>query len=354
MSDWRNHCESRSEYILSCIDVPIDAFGVATRTIPGADSQRHFPHHKTAMVTSLAARKESVNFDQFPPIPFTFVLKLTKHFAPSSIANTTSQLMVTNHVSDGKVFNSDYAIISNQISSQLVQKISTGIFNFGVYLSYFKSRFVSVTRAFGFPTRNARSGKHLNSIQVNLTAQFLLRTFKLLIQPIKMLWVSYLVAVTSSKQTRYANVNANLFISYWQWLNSGVVYQQRNKPSTTGFKFDRNGRRTTPIRQKPRPDYIQRLLALGKPQITIAVFKSRFGKFSRTTITLGFKPWILGTFAPKVSKGFLQMSQTLLQRYRTNLIEKFQVFSLFPASQQTRGLFVRRVLSKNTLTQKPP
>ncbi len=49
---------------------------------------------------------------------------------------------------------------------------------------------------------------------------------------------------------------------------------------------------------------------------------------------------LLGSFTPKVSKGFLQMSKTLLQRYTANLIEKVQVFSLFPTSKKTRGLFV--------------
>jgi hypothetical protein len=103
--------------------------------------------------------------------------------APSSIADTTSQLVITNHVPDSQVFNSNHAICPDQISSQLVQKIGTSIFDFGVYLGNSKSRFISVVRAFGFPT------------------QFLLRYFKLLIQPIKMLWVGYLVAVTGSKPT---------------------------------------------------------------------------------------------------------------------------------------------------------
>jgi ABC-type uncharacterized transport system fused permease/ATPase subunit len=182
-----------------------------------------------------------------------------------------------------------------------MQEISTGIFDFDMYLGYFKSRFMSVTRAFGFPTRNARSGKHLNSIQVNLTAQFLLRDFKLLIQPIKMFWVSYLVAITGSKQTRDTYINANLFISWRQWLNSWVVYQQRNKPPTRRLKFDCDSRWASSIRQQSRPNYVQRFSAFCQPQITIAVFKSRLGKFSRATIVFCFKPWILGTFAPEVS-----------------------------------------------------
>jgi hypothetical protein len=335
-----DHCESRSKYIFPSVDISINAFGVATRTIPSADIERELIHHEPTMVTPLTARKKAVNLDQFSPIPFTLILKLTKHLSPSSVRDRPSQLVIFDHVSHGKIFNGDYAIVSNQISSQFVEEIGTGIFNFGVYFSYFKSRALSVTRAFGFPTRNARSGKHLNSIQVNLTAQFLLRYFQLLIQPIEMLWIGYFLSVTGSQQTRNTNVNPNLIFSWWQWLNSWIVYQQRNKPSTRWFKFDRDSRRTTAVAHMPRPNYVQWFLTLGKPQLTISVFKSRLGKFSRTTIAFGFKPWILGTFPPEISKRFVQMSQALLQRNAANFVEKSQVFSLFPTSQQARGLFV--------------
>jgi hypothetical protein len=152
------------------------------------------------MVTSFTAGKKAVNFDQFTPIPFTLIFKLMKHLSPGCIANTTSQLMVTNHVSDSKILNGDYAVSSNQISSQLVQEISTGIFDFGMYLGYFKSRFMSVIRAFGFPT------------------QFLLRDFKLLIQPIEMLGIGYLFSVAGSQQTLDANINPHFFLRWWQCL----------------------------------------------------------------------------------------------------------------------------------------
>ena len=81
--------------------------------------------------------------------------------------------MILDYVSNCQVFNSNQTIRANKASCQLVEKIGTSIFNLGVYLGYFKSRFVSVTRAFGFPT------------------QFLLRCLEFSIQPIKMFWVGY-------------------------------------------------------------------------------------------------------------------------------------------------------------------
>ena len=122
-------------------------------------------HHESAMVTTLATREKSVNFDQESPVPFALVLKLTKHLTPRSIRDRPSKLVVTNHIPDCQVFDSYQAIFSYQTSSQLMQKIGTSIFDKTVYFSYCHSRFMSVTRAFGFPT------------------QFLLRCFKFSIQP---------------------------------------------------------------------------------------------------------------------------------------------------------------------------
>ena len=281
-----SHCESRSQNIFSSIDVSVNVCNSAARTIPITDTKRHLFNDKTTVVTSLTAREKSVDFDDFSPVPFTLIFELTEHFPPSSIGDRPSQLVVFDHVPDRKVFNSYQAIVPNQIRRQLMQKIGTSIFNFGVYSGYFKSRFVSVTRAFGFPT------------------QFLLRYFKLLVQPIKMLGIGYFFTVAGTNQTGYTSVNANLFRCWWKSFNSVVIYQQRDEPTSRWFEFNCNCRRTTAIRQKPRPNYWQRFFALGKPEFSVLVFKSRLGKFSRATVTFFLKSRILGSFSPEISKSF--------------------------------------------------
>ena len=349
------HCESRSQNIFSCIDIPVDACSHTARTIPTTNTQRQFIHYKTAMVTTLTTREKSVNFDQCSPVPFTFIFKLTKELTPSSVTDASSEFMVFDHISNCQVFNSYQTVFSNQASRQLMQKISTSIadseavsrvlatlcayaLHFGVYLGYFKSCFISIVRAFGFPT------------------QQLLRDLKLLIQFIKMLWIGYFLPVAGTQQTRDANIYTNLFINWRQWSNSSVVYQQRNKPSTRRFKFDCDSRRTNTVRQKSRPNYIQCFFAFSKPKSVVFEFKRRASKFSRTTIAFSFKPWILGFFTPEVSKCFLQMSQTLHERirvlvasrrwrvsavrYTANFVKKVQVFGLFPTGQQARGLLI--------------
>ena len=264
-----DHRKPCGEYIFPGIDVAVDTCCSAIRTIPGTNVQRQLLHHKPAFVTSFTAREESVNRYKCSSVPIAFIFKLTKHLRPCSIANTKSKLTVTNHISNSQVFNSNQAIVTNQVCRQLVQKISTSIFDVGVYLGYFKSRFRSVIRVFGFPTQFLlRYFKPRRSPELNSGACGAVHS-ALLIQPIKMLWVGYFFSVAGSQQTRDANINAHFFISWWQRLNSRVIYQQRNKPSSRWLKFDCNGRWANALWHSPRPNNIQWFSALSKPQISI-------------------------------------------------------------------------------------
>ena len=193
------------------------------------------------MIASFTAGIESVDFNQFAPVPLTLIFKLTGHFPPSCIGYRSSLLVVFNHVSNPQVFNSNQAIFSNQFGRQLMQKIGTSIFNLSVYLSYLKSRFISVIRAFGLPT------------------QYLLRCFKFLIQPIKILGISNLFLVTGTNQHRDTNLNPNFLIGWGQLLNVLVIYQQRNIPSTRRVKLDCYRRWHRAIRQISRPNDIKNL-----------------------------------------------------------------------------------------------
>ena len=161
------HRKPCGKNIFPSVDVPVDVFSTALGAIPTANIQRQFIHYKPTIKVAFTARKKSVNLDQCSPVPFTLIFKLTKHFRPCSIGDGSSQFAITNHISDRRVFNSYQAVRTNQISGQLVQKISTSIadseavsrvlatlcayaLHFGVYLSYFKSCFISVIRAWLF------------------------------------------------------------------------------------------------------------------------------------------------------------------------------------------------------------
>jgi hypothetical protein len=308
--------------VFTSVYVAVDTCCKATGTIPTADFQRKLIDYEPALVASLTTREKAVNLDQSSPVPLALVFKLTKQFPLSSIANTTSQLAITNHVSHRKVFDSYQAIFFNQTSSQLVQKVSTKVFNFGVYFSHFKSRFMPVVRVFGFPT------------------QLLLRYFELTIQPIKRLWIGYLFAIAGTEKASYTRIHSNILVSWWKYLDGIVINQQRNEPSTRGFEFNGNARRFASLRKMSRPNYLQRFACFSQPELTVLIFKSRLGKLCRTAVTFFLEPRILCSFCPEISKSLLQMSQTLLQRYATNFIKKVKLFGLFPTGKKARGLLI--------------
>ena len=189
-------------------------------------------------------------------------------------------------------------------------------------LSYLKSRFISVIRAFGFPT------------------QFLLRYSQFVIQPIKMLWISDLFPITGSNQTRNTHINSDFLIGSWQWFNCGVIYQQGNKPASRRIELNCHRRWLRTEWQEPRPNYVQRFWTFCQPQFSISKLKSRFGEFCRTTISFSFESRIFSSFSPEISKSFLEVPQALLQWHTANLVKKIQLIGFLPSSQQTRGLFV--------------
>ncbi len=164
-----------------------------------------------------------------------------------------------------------------------MQEVSTSIFNLDMDLSYLELRFISVIRAFGFPT------------------QFLLRYSEFLIQPIKMLGISYLFAITGSNQARNTNINSDFLIGSWQWFNCLVIYQKGDKPSSRRIKLDCDRRWLSSFWQEPRPNYVQRFWAFCQPQFSISKLKSRFGEFCRTTISFCFKSRVFRSFPPEIS-----------------------------------------------------
>jgi hypothetical protein len=64
------------------------------------------------------------------------------------------------------------------------------------------------------------------------------------------------------------------------------------------------------------------------------------GEFSTAATSFLLEVGVLGTTCPKVGECLLQVSQALLQWHRANIIEKLQVFLLFPKSQHGGCLLV--------------
>ncbi len=179
------------------------------------------------------ARKPAVNFNQFSPIPLAFVSKLANQFAPASIANSKSKLMVLHHILEREarhqggrqILNYNRLVFTNQLSRQLMQKIFSSIGNGSVDSSHLRLCLMSVVT----PASFAR--------------QRLLHSFQLLAELFKMLGVSNLITVTGSNQTRYSHVQPNRFIGFWKWFNrrSSTSKDTNQRPSAFNLTVIING-----------------------------------------------------------------------------------------------------------------
>ncbi len=312
--------KSCRKYILCCVDIAVNALSTAARAVPTTDTQRQFINNMFAVSTTFRTGFPAVNLHQCSTVPLAFIFKLPHQLTPSRVGDAKGQFAVLHHVRNSQVLNRYHLVFAYQSSRQLMQKVFTGIGNPRLHSSNFASRLLTVVRS------------------IWTTRQGLLDLSKLAAQSVKMLGVSYLLLVAGSNQAGDASIQSNLFISYWQWLNRMVFYQQRDKPAPSSIQPHCNSGRLAPHWQQPAPDYIQGLTTLSQPYLPILPFEGRASKLRTTTRVLFLKARVFGSFLEEVTKSGLQVAQCLLQRYTADLIQKLQVFLLLPVSQQRGSL----------------
>jgi hypothetical protein len=132
-----------------------------------------------------------------------------------------------------------------------------------------------------------------------------------------------------------ANINTNGSIRFWQNLIIKFT-QARHKISSCTVFSDCDG--TWLAWQMPRPTNIKRLFAFGNKKLTVCVFKSTFGKFSRLLVSFLFECWVFSTTLKEVFKGGLLVSKYLLGGNTRNIIQKSKLRLFFKPSQSGIGL----------------
>ncbi len=256
--------------------------------------------------TALRAGKPTVNLDQGAPVQSAFVIKHLHQLTPARIRDRLSEL---DHISHSQVFHKDGLVFTHQSGTELVQKISATIGNFGMLPRYLQSRLISVFRP------------------LLLAAKGLLNLFELATMLAKVSRIGNLLTRAKGQQASQTHINPNSLSRWWQSLNGRIVHQQRHKPATRGFKLDRNGRGFSG--KITTPNNIRRLATLSQVKLTITELKTRFGKLRTTAIVLLFEAWITSTSGKEASETLLQMPQTLLQGHTTDLIEKLKSSCFF-------------------------
>jgi hypothetical protein len=315
------NCESRSQNVMCRVNVSI-VESPAIRTIPLSNTKRQLIDYKIAFPTLFTGWEKAIYFHQGATIPLAFILKLSNQFTPSCIRNVTGKGTVLNHVSESQVLNRYYLVFAYQLIRQLVQKIFSGIFDPSLNSSYSKSCFLSIFRAF------LSSGKSF------------LCSSKLAILAIKMFGVINLNSITSCHQTSQSCIQTNFFSRCWQRFNCRVINQERNKPTSTRFELDSHCRRIAFNGEISTPNYIQRVFALGKPQLSVLPLESGASKLGIPAIPFLFEVGVFSPFRPEVGERNLKMAQCLLKRYATNFVEKSKFLFFFPVGKHRRSLSV--------------
>jgi hypothetical protein len=283
-----------------CVDVTVvddTTFGAS----PLSDTQRQRFNNVTAMPTALRTGEPAVNLYQGSTIPPALIVKLSYQLTPRGIRNTLRQLVVFHHVLYCQILNRDGLVLTHQLSCQFMEKVFAAISDPALNPGYFKPSFAAVTRAFLF------AAKSLGNLS------------KLFLQAVKVLWVSYLSTVTGCQQASNSHVQPYRLVKSRQGFDSRIVHQQRHVPASPCIQFDSNSRWDTPLWQWTTPPNRQSFNTLCQPHAAILPLESGTGKLSTAAISLLLEVGILSTFSPKVAERFLQVSQSLLQRYAAHL-----------------------------------
>jgi hypothetical protein len=104
--------------------------------------------------------------------------------------------------------------------------------------------------------------------------------------------------------------------------------------------FHCHGRWLDSFRKLPAPPNRQSFSAFSEVDLTICELKSRFGEFCTTAVAFFLKGWVFRPSCKKVTERFLQVSQSLLQRNATNIVQKLEVFLFLPLGQHRRSIAV--------------
>ncbi len=198
--------------------------------------------------------------------------------------------------------------------------------DFSLNPSDFESGFVSVARAFLFST------------------QSFLRSFEFLIVFVKSFGIGNFFTRTQGNQAANPNIQTYGTID---WLHGGIgriVNPQTDKPTARRVALHRNSCGFASCWQLPGSSNGQRLRTLCQINLSLFPLESRFGKFCAAATALFLE---VGVFCPtrkEIAKCRLQVSQSLLQRYTTYLIQKLEVFKFFPLCQHSRGWSVVNLL----------
>jgi hypothetical protein len=268
----------------------------------------------TAIAAQLRGWEELIQWDEFPTIPSSLVLKLPEDFTKRRIAEMFGEFVILEHPGDIQSFDIDGLVLADRRSREFMNVVGANISNSGVLFRYFDSLLVAIVRAF------------------DLARKLALFEAKSLCGLVQWSGIVKSHSIAASRQSFDSHINADIGGRLRQWLNLG--FDQNTNEIPLGFVFaDRCADELRIIGQRTRPADLKRLILPGKRDPTVSVGESIRLIAHRLFVLAAFEARICGPFLEEVVKRGIKVSERLLQNDAAHFIQKGFLRLLLPLRQ---------------------
>src|SRR6266496_2429128 len=266
---------------------------------------------------SFGGRIPLVNLDQSSTVPRSFVFQLPDELTPTNVRDRFGQAVVFDHMLDLQTLDAYDLVFAYDASRELMLIVSPAICNLLVDASNFETSLVSILRALFrasvLPLR--------------------LRQFLLLL--VEELGVTMRAPIGGDDQRLQAQIQPYHLRGDVQGLDV-LFYQEGDKVAVSFIFGDGDAPGLTSIGQGTMPRDFQRSIHLGQGEMMPLPGKGVAGIGGSLLVPFLFEGGIVRSPFKEVAKGFLEMSEGLLEYDRRNLIEPNGLF-LFLEGDQTPG-----------------
>ncbi|PPT08764.1 hypothetical protein CKA32_001190 [Geitlerinema sp. FC II] len=234
--------------------------------------------------------------------------------------------MIPHHPLHRQVFHHEGLVFTHQAGCQFVQVVAPSLFDLFVNFSNLATCPLSIPRT------------------LHLTRESFLSASQAFVVFCQVAGIFHLFSIAGDGEMSDSHIDTNAFLGLGKWLDSGVVHQDGDVPTSRGCESHRDGRGFCSFGELSTPSDVERFLAFGQIQRTVFPTKCRFGKFSTTSIPFLFEPWVFGSSGEKVGISPIEMAQSLLERNATYFPKKLQLLFLLPLRQHLRGFAISYLL----------
>src|SRR6266851_3252102 len=280
----------------------------------------------TTVKAALGGWVPLVNFHNGTLVPLCFVLKLSDKFSPTYITDSFRQTVVLDHIFDVQTLDAYDLVFAYDLGREFMLIVSSPVGNLLMNAGNLETRFVTVLRPF-----------FLFCVTALCFRQFLFIFGE-------ELGVTMRLSIRGDDQRLQTQVKSNHLRGHFPCFD--VFFSQYGDKIVFGFIFgDGDTAWFTPLGQGAMPNNGKRGIHLGKSESLSLPGKRIACIGSGLLVPLLFEGGIVSTPFKEVARGSIEMSESLLERDRRNLIEPHRRFLLFEQDQPLRGVLVVQALT---------